>query len=107
VLPQGKEGMGEENRIEDLGQERYRLLEKIHESPVLYTIWARSLADLETIDGLLNLVRFGKPGFAGRGQEVRSHRHVNNFNNCRYQRIGHRLKLSLQCVGKGFGFLTV
>jgi len=99
--------MGEDNRIQDLGQEGYRLLGKMHEGPVLYTVWSRSLADLEIPDGFLNLVRVGKPGFAGRGQEVRSHRHVNNFNNGRYQKIGHRLKLSLQCVGKVFGFLTV
>jgi hypothetical protein len=107
VLPHGKEVMGEENRIEDLGQEGYRLLGNMLQDPVRYTVWARSLAELETPDGFLNLVRVGKPVFAGRGQEVRSHRHVNNFNNCRYRRIGHLLKLSLQCVGKCFGFLTV
>jgi hypothetical protein len=99
--------MGEENRIEDMGQEEYRSLEKMLQGPVRYTVWARSLADLETPDGFLNLFRVGQLGFAGRGQKVRPQRHVNHLNNCRDRRIGHRLKLSLQSVGNGFGFLRV
>jgi hypothetical protein len=38
--------MGDENRIEDLGQEKYLSLEKMLQGHVRYTIWARSLADL-------------------------------------------------------------
>jgi hypothetical protein len=52
--------MGEENRIENLGQEGYRSLGKMLQGPVRYTVWARSLADLETRDGFLNFVRGGK-----------------------------------------------
>jgi hypothetical protein len=48
--------MGEENRIENLGQEEYRSLGKMLHGPVRCTIWARSLADLETPDGFLNIV---------------------------------------------------
>jgi hypothetical protein len=51
--------MGEENRIENLGQEEYRSLVKMLQGPVRYTLWARSLADLETLDGFLNLFRGG------------------------------------------------
>jgi hypothetical protein len=51
--------MGEKHRIENLGQEGYRLLGKMLQGPVRHTVWARSLADLETPDGFLNLVRVG------------------------------------------------
>jgi hypothetical protein len=68
------------------------------------TVWARSLADLETLDGILNLVRVGLLGFAGRRLKVGFQRHINLPNNLRDRRIGHRLKLSLQSVSKGFGF---
>jgi hypothetical protein len=40
--------MGEENRIENLGQEGFYSLGKMLQGPVRYTVWARSLADLET-----------------------------------------------------------
>jgi len=39
--------------------------------------------------------------------EVRPQRHVNHLNNCRDRSIGHRLKLTLQSFGKGFGLLGV
>jgi len=51
--------MGEENRIEDLDQKGYRLLGKMLQGPVRYTVWARSLAELETPDDFANLVRVG------------------------------------------------
>jgi len=51
--------MGEENRIANLGQEGNRPLWKMLHGPVLDTVWARSLADLETPDVFLNLVRIG------------------------------------------------
>jgi len=43
--------MGEENRIEDLGQEGYRLLGNMLQGPVRYTVRARGLAELGTPDG--------------------------------------------------------
>jgi len=58
-----------------------------------------------SIDGFLKL-RVGYHVFAGRGLEGRPQRHVNHLN-CRDRRIGHRLKLSLQIVGKGFAFFRV
>jgi len=51
--------MGEENRIENLGQEGNRPLGKMLQGPVWDTVWARSLADLENTDGFVNLVRVG------------------------------------------------
>jgi hypothetical protein len=51
--------MGAENRVENLGEEGYRSLGKMLQGPVRDTIWARSLADLETPDGSMNLVRVG------------------------------------------------
>jgi len=41
--------MGEENRTENLDQEGYRSVEKILQGPVRDTVWARSLAELETL----------------------------------------------------------
>ena len=35
--------MGEENCVEDLDQEGYRLLGKMLQSSVRYTVWARSV----------------------------------------------------------------
>jgi hypothetical protein len=43
VLPQDREVMGEENCVED--QEGDRLLEKMLQDSVRYTVWARSLAE--------------------------------------------------------------
>ena len=99
--------MSEEDRVENLDQEGYRSLWEILQGPLRDTVRARSLADLETPDGFLNLHRIGLLVFAGRGHEVRPQHHVNHLNNYRDRRMGHRLKLSLQIVGKGFGFLRV
>jgi hypothetical protein len=51
--------MGEENCIENVGQEGYRQLRKMLQCPVRDTIRAQSLADIETPDGFLNLFRVG------------------------------------------------
>jgi len=51
--------VGEENRIENLDQEGFRSLGKMLQGPVRYTVWAQSLADLETLDGFINLVGVG------------------------------------------------
>jgi hypothetical protein len=51
--------MGEENCITDLDQEGYRSLGKMLQVSVRYTVWAKSLTDLETPDGFVNLVRVG------------------------------------------------
>jgi len=99
--------MSKEDRFENQDLELYRSLWEVLQIPVRGTVRARSLADPETADGFLNLLRVGLLGFAVTGHEVRSQRHVNNLNNCRDRRIGHRLKLSLQILGKGFGFLRV
>jgi hypothetical protein len=64
---------------------------------------ARMFADFETPYDVLNLVRFGYVGFAGRGHEVRRH----HLNKIRGRMIGHRLKLNLQTVYMDFGFPIV
>jgi len=51
--------MDEEDRVENLDQEGYRSLWEILQGPVRDTVRARSLADLETPDGFLKLLRFG------------------------------------------------
>jgi hypothetical protein len=51
--------MGEEDGVEDLDREEYRSLGKMLQSSVRYTVRARSLADLETPDGFVNLVMVG------------------------------------------------
>jgi hypothetical protein len=58
MLPNCMEVMGEGNRIEDLGQEGYRSLGKMLQSPVQYTVYAQCLAELETSD-IVHLVRVG------------------------------------------------
>jgi hypothetical protein len=55
VLPHRREVMGEENGIENLDQDGYRSLENMLRD----TVWARSLSNLETHDGFVNLVRVG------------------------------------------------
>jgi len=97
--------MGEEKCIEDLGQEEVRSLGKMLQGLVRDTVRACSLGDLKTLDGFVNLFRVRQLRFVGKGQEVKSQHHVNHLINCRDRRIGHRLKLSLQTVGKGFGFI--
>jgi hypothetical protein len=62
--------MGEEDVVEYLDQKGYRSLWEMLQGPVRNIVRARSLADLETPDGFLNLFRGGPLGFAGRGQEV-------------------------------------
>jgi len=61
VLPQGREVMGEKC-VEDLDQLVYRLLRTMLQGSVRYTVWSRSLTDLETLDGFANLIRVGKLG---------------------------------------------
>jgi len=51
--------MGVENRIEDLGQEGNLSLGKMLEGPVRDTFRTRSLAELETPDCFVNIVRGG------------------------------------------------
>jgi hypothetical protein len=51
VLPEEREVMSEENRIEGLCQEVYRSLGKIFQCLVRYTVWTRSLSELEIPDG--------------------------------------------------------
>jgi len=51
--------MGEKNCVEVPGQKRFRSLGKMLQGSVRYTVWARSLADLETPDCFVNLVRVG------------------------------------------------
>ena len=57
MLSQRREVIGDENCV-DLNQEGYRSLGKMLQGSVRYTFWARSLADLETADGFVNLDRF-------------------------------------------------
>jgi hypothetical protein len=90
-----------------MGQEGYRSLGKILQGPFRDTVWCRSLADLETHDVFLKLVRVGELGFAGKGQDLRPQCHVKHLNNCRDLRAGHRLKLSRQTGSKGYSFLRV
>ena len=51
--------MGVENRVENQEQEGCRSLLEILQGPVLDTVRARSLADLETPGGFLNRLRVG------------------------------------------------
>jgi hypothetical protein len=51
--------MGKEDCVEDPDQEGYRSLGKMLQGSVWYTVWARSLANLETPDGFVSLIRVG------------------------------------------------
>jgi hypothetical protein len=51
--------VGEKGGVENLDQEGYRSLGKMLQGSVRYTVWARSLAELETPDGFVNLDRVG------------------------------------------------
>jgi hypothetical protein len=51
--------MGEEDRFENLDSEGYRSVWEMLQGPVRGTVRARSLADFETPDDFLNLVRGG------------------------------------------------
>jgi len=57
VPPHSRGVLGVKNRIENLEQEGFRALEKMLQGPVRDTVRARILADLDTPDGFVNLVR--------------------------------------------------
>jgi hypothetical protein len=59
VLPHCREVMSEEDGVTSFDQEGYRSLWETLQSPVRYTVRARSLADPETLDGILNLLGVG------------------------------------------------
>ena len=59
MLPRLGKVMGADSRVEDMGKEGNRSLGEVLQSPVRDTIRARGLADLETPDGCVNLVRGG------------------------------------------------
>jgi len=59
--------MGQENRIEDQDQEKFRSLWVILQEPVRDTFGDRTFADLETPDGFLNLPRVGLSGARWQG----------------------------------------
>jgi hypothetical protein len=59
MLPHCRKVMGEEDRIENLDKNGYRSPWEILQGPVRVTVWPRSLADLETPDGFLNLLGVG------------------------------------------------
>jgi len=59
MLPRLGKVMSAENRVEDMGEEGNLSLGKMFQCPVRDTVRARSLADLETPDGCVNLVRGG------------------------------------------------
>jgi len=48
-----------EDCVEDPDQEGYRSLGKMLQGSLRYTVWARSLADLETHYVFVNLIRVG------------------------------------------------
>jgi len=51
--------MGAKNRIDNHGKEEHRSLWKMLQGPFRDTVRARSLVDLETPDGFVNLFRVG------------------------------------------------
>ena len=59
MLPRFRKVMGQEDSFENQDQEGYSLLWEMLQDPVQDTFRARSLAELETPDGFLNLVRVG------------------------------------------------
>ena len=59
MIPRLGEVMSADYRVEDMSEEGNRSLGKVLQCPVRETVWARSLADLETRDGCVNLVRGG------------------------------------------------
>ena len=56
MLPRLGKVMGAENRVENVGEEGNRSLGKMLQCPVRDTFRVRSLAELETPDGFVNLV---------------------------------------------------
>ena len=59
MLPRVGKLMGAENSFEDMGEEGNRSLGKMLQCPVRDTVRARSLADLETPNSFVNLLRVG------------------------------------------------
>jgi hypothetical protein len=59
MLPHCREVMGEEDRSENQDKEGYHSLWEMLQGPFRDTVWARSLSDLETSDGFLNLKFLG------------------------------------------------
>jgi len=51
--------MGAENHVEDMGEDVNRLLWKVRQRPVRYTVRTRIVAELETHDVFVNLIRGG------------------------------------------------
>ena len=51
--------MGEDDSVKNQDQVGYRLLWEMLQSPVRDTVRARSLAERQTPDSFLNLLRFG------------------------------------------------
>jgi len=66
VLPRLGKVLGVENRVEGMGEDGNRSLEKMLQCSVRDTVRARSLAKLETPDDFVNLVRRNLMGFSGR-----------------------------------------
>ena len=56
MLPRLGKIKGTEKRVEDMGEEGNGSLGKMLQFPVRDSVRARSLADLETLDGCVNLV---------------------------------------------------
>jgi hypothetical protein len=52
--------MGREDRVENRDKNGYRSLENMFQCPVRDTVMARSLTELKTPVGFLNLVRVGQ-----------------------------------------------
>ena len=59
VFSRCREGMGEEDSVENQYQEGYRSLREMLQGPVRDTVRARSLAEFESADGFLNLLTVG------------------------------------------------
>ena len=66
MLPCLGKVMGAENRVEDKANEGNRSLGTVFQRIVRQTVRVRSLADLETPDSFVNLVRVFNWGFDGR-----------------------------------------
>ena len=70
----------------------------MHQSPMRYTVCACCLADLENLDGILNLSGVGKLTLTFRSERVGSQRLVKYLNDSRVRRIVYWPKLRLQTV---------
>ena len=74
---------------------------------IRYTICTWYLADLETLDGVLILWQFGYLRKICGKKTVYLHHLGNHYKGFWFRRGIYRLKLSIQVVCKGFGFLVV